>query len=573
MTSFDSKLAISISVPEAKNFTARFKYSYFTIDETIDETATYSHVPQDSLDRFGRPREVILEFSAAETLAINNQIGKKFIEGFESEIFGDEINPSSELQKITSEVLLQSNGFVKFTSDIQDVQRYVLSEAGAPAVSSQVAFFAMGSDPEENKFIKSLANGLRNQTPTYINPSTGIPTTEGLDSIPDAALQTLVASDFCYDLLEASATDPYSIFSQEQVKSLQVLENIQYETRQLNNPTDVNIEEYYSYVEPLDGDYLEGDSSRGLGILGYVIFKTEIMNDERIAKNTLLVKGLSATSIIDPYVSYGKTYEYNLHPLCVLRLGDVSGDAMNLLLIGSNYRQIKLKCIEKVPPPPVNSMLFEYLGGNRLKVKWSMPTQINEAGGPIGDVKGYQLFFRNSIKDRFKLLRYFDFNDASGRYKIPETIPENYVVRSEVPVTETELFLDKDKVYIMSMCTIDAHGNSSNYCGQYSVRIDSLTNRLLVNFVSYPGAPKQYPNFMISQNMFKDSMTVSEAKRVTVFYKPKVTSVEYNNITEKVAISSQGSINDDSQTPVYRMQLIDVNTQKDKVVDISVSEK
>jgi len=567
--SFPSKPSLSISMPEIKQFSAKFEYMYFTVDETIDEAVAYAYIDDVFLSRFGAPRKVILDFSPVESLATENTLGKLILDNHSEDIFGTIENPSKELHKLTSEVLLQSNGYVKITTDIHDVQTYVLSEIGAPTYQATDAIFALGSDTDQNGFIKQLLEDLPEQGTTYINPSTGEPTIESADSIPDAALQTLVAADFVHDVMDASAKDPFSIFSEEQEKTLNTLKGIQYKARQINDPVSVGAEDYFSYIDEINLPKIDTSLLRGLGIIGYIIFKTEITKSgERIIKNTLIVDSLTSTSIEDPYVAYGKTYEYNIHPLGVLRLYDDQSDPINILLLGNNYRQINLRCIEKIPPPAVQSLMFDY-DGTDIHIKWSMPSQLNSLNGPIMDIKGYQIFSRNTIKEPFRLIAHLDFNDALQKYKHPEIIPEKYMKKFSRPVSRYKLRIKKDVSYIFGLCTIDAHGNSSNYSAQYNVRIDSRTNRLLVDFVAYTGSPKQYPNFTMPHNMFKDSMTVSGAKKATIFYKPAATNLKIYNTKEKVALISEQDA-DGINTPIYRLQMIDINTQTNKVLDIIV---
>ena len=61
------------------------------------------------------------------------------------------------------------------------------------------------------------------------------------------------------------------------------------------------------------------------------------------------------------------------------------------------------------------------------------------------------------------------------------------------------------------MCVIDAHGNSSNLSPQYKVKLNSYKNSLEIDFISFKGAPKQYPNFMMSDKIFLDSHLESNA--------------------------------------------------------------
>ena len=123
MSSFPSKPTFVISVPEPKKLIGSFEYRYFTIDETIDDQGLNNYVSEKFEERYGPPRRVVLEFDNINSLAKDNKLGKNLLMDQGQNLFSDEI-----IKKLTSEVLLQSAGFVKFTSNIKDAQSIVLSE-------------------------------------------------------------------------------------------------------------------------------------------------------------------------------------------------------------------------------------------------------------------------------------------------------------------------------------------------------------------------------------------------------------------------------------------------------------
>ena len=91
-----------------------------------------------------------------------------------------------------------------------------------------------------------------------------------------------------------------------------------------------------------------------------------------------------------------------------------------------------------------------------------------------------------------------------------------YTITTDQPLSNIETKILPDKPYIFAICTVDAHGNSSNLSAQYEVTLVSRDNSLKIDFISFPGAPKQYPNFMMSKKLFVDSMAVSNVNKMTL---------------------------------------------------------
>ena len=191
------------------------------------------------------------------------------------------------------------------------------------------------------------------------------------------------------------------------------------------------------------------------------------------------------TSFIDVNVKYGAKYKYDIHPLFLIRYKEA--DERNLiLLVGTDAKTIQIETVENVPPPPIEAIRFEWNGSN-VVMHWSMPMgQINDLLGPIGDIKGYQIFCRNTVNEPFALKQMLAFYDGYTPFKSKENMGlliKNY----ENPPVKYDLYIEPDRYYIVAMCVIDAHGNSSNLSPQYSIKLDSNRNVLDVDFISYKG--------------------------------------------------------------------------------------
>ena len=553
MSSYPSKGLLTLQIPEPEDVTGKFEYRYFTIDENIDEHAQYSFVSKPFLQRYGPPRKVIINFRAINAIAADNVLGNAIKQKAGPAIF------TRDLTKIlTSQILLQSSGFVKYTSFIKDPQKFVLNDTSGEGVTAQDTFFSMAGSLD-NSFMKKLQEVTAEQSTIYINPTTGMPTLGAADTVPDRAMENLISSEFAYDVINSSANDPYSFFSLDQQLEKKPLKNLQANSRLINDPLSMGLEDYLFTTEVIP-DFLEKSPITGLAIVGLIIFKNEIVNGQKIPKAPLLIVNESATSIVDTKVKYNSDYEYSVHTLCVLRTSPDS----NILLVGTSGRKMVIECVEKKPPPPPQAIHFHWTGKN-LSLRWRMPVQTNDLGGPIGDIKGYQIFYRHEITEPFRILKYINFNDILEAYTPLENIPAMYRVTTNQPLSNIETKILPDKPYIFAICTVDAHGNTSNLSAQYEVTLVSRDNSLKIDFISYPGAPKQYPNFMMSKKLFVDSMAVSNVDKMTLYYKPDATDLTIYKTDAKIAVES---LSDDRAA--YRIQMIDINSQNDNILDIKV---
>ena len=164
-------------------------------------------------------------------------------------------------------------------------------------------------------------------------------------------------------------------------------------------------------------------------------------------------------------------------------------------------------------------------------------------------------------------------------FPVPEFIPRVLTTFNNYHTTNYTLNIERDREYIFAMATIDAHGNSSNLSPQYTVRLNSASNTISVGFASFKGAPKQYPNMMMSKKVFVDSIKVTNKKNMTVYFAPKATHVGFSNASgdEDVVLSTAPTFVQDrtdgiENIPSYRIQLINVSKQSDQVIDIFLKE-
>lgn len=352
----------------------------------------------------------------------------------------------------------------------------------------------------------------------------------------------------------------------------QRLNTLEYATMSIKSQSDVSL--FTRARGPISGGPFEDWTKVGYAILKYR-FKGEELE-------FMYSRFIETTELSDPYVAYGKTYRYVIKPVYAKFSDHVDSDApyQTVIMCASDESvHIDVECKElRIPNAPIE-VEFEYLFDGNIKVFWKKPAnRVEDRGEEIfetNDIKGYQIFLRNSLQEPYRLYRYFTFNNtvpSELRIRPAESIKDDYIISSEYEVrdiskeatipsffeyTEYVLNLRANTDYYIALCSIDAHGNSSNYSAQYKIRRDNVTGRVDIKLISPEGAPKQYPNLYVKGRLLNPSFTASGYKYMDVYYSPdtEVSVPEYGN------------------TPSLNIQLFDLETQVEQNVEIKLSKK
>lgn len=270
--------------------------------------------------------------------------------------------------------------------------------------------------------------------------------------------------------------------------------------------------------------------------IGFVISKYRIKNG---SESYMYSRFVADISFDDPYVAYGQTYRYQIRPVFA-KYAFAEGDDTVVFLGSEESAHIDIECKEdRVPTPPKNPK-FEYALNNNIRISWERPQSYVLDGGLIDtdDIKGYQLLIRNSLHEPYQLHRYFTFNNTkpeSLRMRSLETISDDYIISSEYDTPDN---IDPDDIpsfyeyreyvvpiranvdYYFALCSIDAHGNSSNYSAQYKVRRNNVTGEVDIQLICPVGAPKQYPNLLIPGKLVQPAMKVSGYQFMDTYFCP-----------------------------------------------------
>jgi hypothetical protein len=313
---------------------------------------------------------------------------------------------------------------------------------------------------------------------------------------------------------------------------------------------------------------------------GFCIFKYRV---EENKQTFLYARTIFANEFRDPYVAYGKTYRYEIRPVFCKY---VSNETDTVIFLGSDESSfIDVECLENKAPSPPKNVKFDYIMNGNIEINWQRPESyvtdmsMNKQGKledktwDTDDIKGYQLFYRHSLQEPFQLYRYFTFNNTvptSYREKASELVSDDLIISSEYEIPEPydaknpvrfyeftrygfEIRSNTD--YYFALCSIDAHGNSSNYSNQYKIRRDNVTGEVDIQLASVEGAPKQYPNLLLSGELVEPAMKVSGYQYLDVHFAPDTTA-SIPNRNEAATV----------------LQLFELETQIEKKITITINE-
>ena len=300
--------------------------------------------------------------------------------------------------------------------------------------------------------------------------------------------------------------------------------------------------------------------------VGYVIERSEVLpNGSTFALPPIFVENPNIGSIADSKVKYGTTYVYRIRSVAYIETQAQDMDSNNVVAVGfiasslaSNAHVVL--CQDFTAPPPPSDFNVSWDQKNQCgRLMWSFPPNTQR------DIKKFQVFRRKSIREPYQLIKMFDFDDSYIKSPYAET-PDPSLV--ETIVSPKMFYLDqelnKNTRYIYTLCSIDAHGLSSNYSMQLEASFDKIGNKLIKRMVSVAGAPKAYPNVYLNSDTFVDSIKDEGHTKVRVVFNPEFLKV-VDNAGHDLGLLKTG------QTDTYRLQLINVDLQKQQVVELHLN--
>jgi len=301
--------------------------------------------------------------------------------------------------------------------------------------------------------------------------------------------------------------------------------------------------------------------------LGYIVERYEMLPGDVIGnKKTIFIRSPRVNSYLDPEIKYGTQYVYSIRTLAsfyVITASDSGGLQRSRFLVSSRPSTFSAARTEEyIPPaPPADLNFYWDFQQASLQINWSFPTN------PQLDIKGWQIFRRSSIDEPFSLIAYLDFDDSVIRTPPTETMDASLITKFKSSTTfYIESEFNKDSNYIYAVCSVDAHGMTSNYSSQFRVTFDRVKNRLIKSLISSAGAPKQYPNTFLKAELSLDSVKSSGSQRVRVYFDP-----EYLQVTDSAGRDMK-LLKTGDRNGLYRLMFLNTDRQAQANVDIKIDD-
>lgn len=620
-TTFLSKPLDKINIPEITNFTAEFQYNFFKKNERTEETDTnliavslgtvddvlfetnIAQKPRFAKLTWGKPKinntsntnlsEVALDEQQLKTAIIpdginlNDILNDVLIEGAISNkaYTGFELIDTGKEQKIYS--MLRTSELVMDVSTVRDSRK-----TAAQKLHDKISQNGSLTGEDKKLVVEALAN-IKNQNMQFVEKelfdngdNTALPEDD------PASRQTFsiqLNSLFMHDIIKQASVYCDNVYQDELRGLLDISKEIQVD---LLNSSDLNVSAFNELdyelqvnainVEPIPlgagADVL--DEYPEVLFAGYLVEKYRENDDQTMTYlGRKTIQNIDINIMTDHNVAYGKKYFYKIRTICqvktIVSAINVADPSTNQNLIATIYVASegitrKILCAENIPPSPPTSMRITFdFKTLKPRISWQFPLNKQR------DIKRFQIFKRLTIDKPFTLIGEYDFDNSEIRTPLKEVAsPESVYYMTDARTSFIDHSHREGEKPIYTVSCVDAHGLSSNYGPQLQVERDKYTNKVKRTVISAPDAPKPYPNLLINKDAFLDSIKVSRYKKIKLFFDPEYYKVLKDSVTEEGEIS-ENDLNFLMVDPgkfTYKMQLINLDNQKDQIVKIKLTD-
>lgn len=585
--SLPSKRVAVVNAPEVTNFRAVFDYNFFMPDERVNDSGKIApefiiRRPMENFDSsFVESRNFQVKVPRLCRLDWKPIIGPRDYVAIRTSI-GDNYSKIHNEQNFTpgdySNIDLQDTGadqrlsyFVRRA--MEEVQKG-FAPSRKPESPLDVAKTLNSLTPVQlrGSFLASILVNLRDLGVTFVTKQNREAVAASLTKQIQKTKNRLQLNNRVLTRILATATEsPIGLFEDEAEELMQ--EATQRENQAVGshnasimseNEYDMEIIEYVG-IRNIDAPAAFDSTVQPVG---YVIDKQEILPDGSVVDRApLIVENPLAATTADLKIRYGSRYMYRIRSVVFIEVQaqDIDTDnivAISFLVCSQQSAARTISCEERVPPPPPAdfNIAWDYKN-TAARITWAFPTN------PQRDIKYFQLFRRVNIQEPFQLIKQYDFDDSVVRTTQNETPDPVLVERLNSP---KNYYLDeefgRDSKFIYSMCSVDAHGMSSNYSIQFEVSFDRFKNKIMKKLISVSGAPKAYPNMYLNQDTFVDTIKDSGHKQLRVTFNPEYLEVFDANDNNLQVLKTGADAS-------YRLSLINIDTQSQKTVTIRLEDK
>lgn len=287
----------------------------------------------------------------------------------------------------------------------------------------------------------------------------------------------------------------------------------------------------------------------------------------------------------DRQVTYGESYAYTVRCIFKFTLPMIESNTTKginfyeyyLTSLPSNFTVVS--CIEDIPPPPPVDLSFIWNDRfKKMNIRWRMPTNSQQ------DIKGFLVFKRNSVGEPFQIVKMYDFNDANPRMELPDELLRTgvveYILENKNDKIVPKFWYDDEDFStkyspIYAIASYDAHGLYSNLSSQIQVSLDQINKTLKKKLISRIGAPISYPNLLIEQDLFLDSLVIDGYSNMKIYFDPdcdKIISSETllsGQDVKEINVYETGTQDDNSK---YVFSFLNVETQQFEKYELSITQ-
>jgi hypothetical protein len=587
-----------IDVPEVKEFTGNFVYNFFVPDEATNDSGNvirkFAQKRTDQLDvsfddktSSRIPRYIRLSYKPVFLHPTDNTID-------DNAIRNRNITDSTEnfqLIKDNYDKIQFEDNFSGERFTVVDFNDKTIDQKLHNLISSSWYVFTDGVDTTPALSPQELATNINKQTSKFIDKNflntflnkndesgaffydkNGV---EIKDSILERLKNIKVHMQMNEKFISKIATMTLSGLSTHATNLLPAFEEFKViEQDAINNSTNSFFtSDYISAVDHISVSEIQSKSAH-IGstaiVIGYVIDKQELVNGQWQDRESIIIDNSKISSTVDFKVKYYSTYKYYIRTITLLEIPAVVSDrsdvVMARILISSKRSvPVVITCFENVPPPPPTDFRFIWdYRVNRLQLSWTFPPNKQR------DIKKFQIFRRSNINEPYQLQAQYDFDDSVVK-ATPTEIISTELVKIQLRGNEPSPILSyidneftKNSKYIYTLCCIDAHGLTSNYCDQFEITFDKYKNSLVRKLISEPGAPKAYPNMLLNSDTFIDVIYDTGHTSVKIIFNPDHLTVYDADGNDLNLIATSDTFSD------YKLQFVNLDTQKERVLNLNL---
>ena len=365
-----------------------------------------------------------------------------------------------------------------------------------------------------------------------------------------------ISSDFLNTFKTANKKSAF--FSKHDNNSIESIENVFSNTS--NSLVDYDLElkegnflgnyEVYnrkSISQFINNSYNQNVSSNLENFIGFYIvkYRKEDLNKdfpyEKVCTRFVKAEDSSTDGIqnlFDINVKYSFIYSYYIYPVFSLTIQGYQNNFSydQVLVCGHPLITEDIEAVEKIKPNYPAGPFFNINKNNlSLEISWNKPLERQE------DIKGFQVFRRYNIDEPFTLIKEFLGHLSGDVFRKNQNVSSNVVESTpgEIKYSFIDEDFDTSKVNIYSICSIDAHGLTSDYSTQVGVVYDILLDKIIIDKISAGGAPLSYPNLLIPRKTKyfdnEDSIVsnvplASKKKKFTIYFTPDTETIRGSEI-------------------------------------------